>query len=51
LELPKGVRRRGRGFQAYARVNGEQRQETFPTVEAAEAQYIAWVSEREEVAA
>jgi hypothetical protein len=45
-DLPKGVRQRGKSYQAYARVNGEQRQETFPTVEGAEAQYAEWTAER-----
>lgn len=51
-ELPTGVRRRGKGFQAFARVRGEQRQATFATVDDAVLQVERWVQEREqEVAA
>ena len=31
-ELPEGVRKRGNGFQAYFRANGDQHQQTFPTL-------------------
>lgn len=41
-ELPPNVRAHGAGFQAYARVNGRQRQETFPTVDEAAAQVAEW---------
>lgn len=50
-DLPTGVRRRGDKFQAYARVNGEQRSKTFDNLDEAVGQYRAWQAEREPVPA
>lgn len=50
-ELPTGVRRRGKGFQAYARIHGEQWQDQFATVDEAVKARDAKIAEREGVAA